>query len=120
MSFSDPISITVNGVAVSLPRVSSGPNSGSFQSADGVYRMDISHAYGKRDRRVIKLTTTRYAQSNTNSQLSVPASLSVALTVDAPKYGFIAAEEKWYVDALTALLTASSGAKVTQFLGGEN
>ena len=45
--------------------------------------------------------------------------MSVSLTVDAPLTGYTVAEVKQIVDGLTAYLTASSGAKVTQLLGGE-
>jgi hypothetical protein len=46
--------------------------------------------------------------------------MSVSLAVDVPLTGFTIAEQKQIVDALTAYLTASSGSKVTQLLGGEN
>jgi hypothetical protein len=40
--------------------------------------------------------------------------------VDHPVNGFTNTEVKQLVDGFTAYLTASSGAKVTQLLGGEN
>jgi hypothetical protein len=46
-------------------------------------------------------------------------STSVYLVVDAPLVGYTIAEQKQIVDALVAYLTASSGARVTQLLGGE-
>jgi hypothetical protein len=46
--------------------------------------------------------------------------MSVYLVVDTPKTGYTVAEQKQIVDALTAYLTASSGARATQLLGGEN
>jgi hypothetical protein len=46
--------------------------------------------------------------------------MSAYLVVDVPSTGYSVAEQKQIVDALTAYLTASSGAKVTQLLGGEN
>jgi hypothetical protein len=42
------------------------------------------------------------------------------MVVDTPVNGFTVAEAKGVVDALVAYLTASTGAKVTQLLGGEN
>jgi hypothetical protein len=47
-------------------------------------------------------------------------SMSAYLVVDVPKQGYSIAEQKQIVDALTAYLTASSGARVTQLLGGES
>jgi hypothetical protein len=47
--------------------------------------------------------------------------MSTYLVVDLPAAGgYTVAEAKLIVDGLTAYLTASSGAKVTQLLGGEN
>jgi hypothetical protein len=46
--------------------------------------------------------------------------MSAYLVVDVPPLGFSIAEQKQIVDALTGYLTASSGARVTQLLGGEN
>lgn len=46
--------------------------------------------------------------------------MSTYLVVDTPVTGYTVAEAKQIVDALTAYLTASTGARVTQLLGGEN
>jgi hypothetical protein len=46
--------------------------------------------------------------------------MSTYLVVDVPVTGFTIAETKQIIDGLTAYLTASSGARVTQLLGGEN
>jgi len=46
--------------------------------------------------------------------------MSCYVVVDVPVNGYTVTEEKALVDALAAYLTASTGAKVTQLLGGEN
>jgi hypothetical protein len=46
--------------------------------------------------------------------------MSVYLVADVPVNGYTVAEQKIVVDALVAYLTASTGARVTQLLGGEN
>lgn len=46
--------------------------------------------------------------------------MSTYIVVDTPTDGYTLAEAKQIVDALVAYLTASSGARVTQLLGGEN
>jgi hypothetical protein len=46
--------------------------------------------------------------------------MSAYLVVNTPKVGYTVAEAKAVVDALVAYLAASSGARVTQLLGGEN
>jgi len=45
--------------------------------------------------------------------------MSVYLVVDTPKVGYTVAEAKAIVDAFTAYCTASTGARITQLLGGE-
>lgn len=120
MSFADPSSVTINGVATSLPRTSSGANSGSFTSADGLVNMAVAHAYGKRTRRSIRLNQSKISADALIPSQNVKSSMSVYLVVDTPVNGFTNTEIKYLADALVAYLTAGSGAKVTQLLGGEN
>lgn len=120
MSFADPQSVTINAVAISMPRTSSGVNSGTFTAADGQTQLLVSHAYGKRTRRTIRLNSSKVAADPLLPTQNVKLSNSVYLVVDAPVAGFTNTELKQYVDGFLAALTASSGAKITQLLGGEN
>jgi hypothetical protein len=116
MAFSDPQTILTQ----SLARTSSGDGTGSFTKDDGTRKLDIAHQYGRRTRRVIKFTDTKTAADPLNPTTNKPYSMSVSLVVDVPAFGYTVAEEKVIVDGLVAYLTASSGARVTQLLGGEN
>lgn len=120
MAFSDPQSVTINAVANSLPRISSGQNSGTFRKDDGNVTLSVSHAYGKRTRRTIRLDHQKIAPDPLISAQNILYGMSVYVVVDVPVTGYTIAEQKQIVDALTAYLTASSGARVTQLLGGEN
>lgn len=120
MAFSDPQSVTISGTANSLPRVSSGVNSGGFLSNDGNVALSVSHSYGKRTRRVLKLDTSKIAPDPLISSQNIKFSMSAYLVVDTPVTGYTVAEAKAVVDALVAYLSASTGARVTQLLGGEN
>lgn len=120
MAFSDPQSVTINAIANSLPRVSSGVNAGTFSKDDGTVKLSVAHAYGKRNRRTIRIDFTKVAADPFVSGVNNKYSLSAYLVVDVPVTGFTIAEQKQVVDGLTAYLTASSGARVTQLLGGEN
>lgn len=120
MSFADPQSITVNAVAQSMPRVSSGVNSGVFRKDDTTYELVISHGYGKRTRRTAKFTNSKIIADAYITDTNVKVSGSVSLVVDLPPTGYTVAEAKLIIDGFLAYLTASSGAKVTQLLGGEN
>jgi len=120
LSFADPQSVTINAVANSLPRVSSGVNTGSFSKDDGTVKLTVAHQYGKRNRRTIRLDHSKIAPDPLISSQSIRYSTSVYMVVDTPTTGYTVAEAKQIVDALTGYLTATSGARVTQLLGGEN
>lgn len=119
MAFNDPQSVTLSGSAVSLPRTSSGVNSGAFTAADGTAGLVVSHAYGKRTRRTIRLNHQKIAADPLTSA-NTQYSMSAYLVVDTPNVGYSVAEAKAIVDGLVAYLSASTGAKVSQLLGGEN
>jgi hypothetical protein len=120
MAFADPQSVTINAVAQSMPRVSSGDNKGTFRKDDATVELAISHQYGSRTRRMIRLNHSKIAADPLMASVNVKLSASVYLVVDTPSVGYTITEAKQIVDALTAYLTASSGAKATQLLGGES
>lgn len=120
MSYADPQSVTINSVATSVYRTGSDMSSGSFSSPDGTVRLDVKHAYGRRNRREIRLTQSKTSSDPLIPSQNVVSSMSCYMVVDVPKNGFSVTEEKYIVDALVGYLAASSGAKVTQLLGGEN
>lgn len=119
--FADPQSVTINAVAQTLPRVSTEKDSGVFRKDDANVELVVSHSYGKaRNRRLLKLTHRKIAADPLLAGTNVNYSMTVTMVVDHPQIGYSIAEQKQIVDALTAYATASSGAKVTQLLGGEN
>jgi hypothetical protein len=120
MAYADPQSVTINAIANSLPRVSSGDGKGSFQKDDGLVKLSVSHSYGKTTRRMIKLEHAKIAADPLLAGVNVMANMNAYLVVETPKTGYTLTEAKQVVDGLTAYLTASSGARLTQLLGGEN
>lgn len=120
MAYSDPQTVTINAVAQTLPRTSSGVNAGVFTKDDGTVKLSVSHQYAKRTRRTARLDFSKIAADPLISAQNIKYSMSAYLVVDVPTTGFTVAEAKQIVDALTLYLTATSGAKVTQLLGGEN
>ncbi len=120
MAFADPQSVTINAVANSLPRTSSGANTGIFTKDDGTVKLSVSSVYKSRTRRLIRLDHSKIAADPLLAGINVKASMSVYLVVDVPQTGYSITEQKQIVDALTGYLTASSGARATQLLGGEN
>lgn len=120
MAYTDPQSVTINAVAVSLPRTSSGVDAGSFTSNDGTVKLSVSHSYGKRNRRTVRLEHSKIAPDPLISSTNIKHSMTAYIVVDTPVTGYSVVEAKQIVDALTAYLTASSGGNVTKLLGGEN
>lgn len=120
MALTDPMSVTIAGTAISLPRVSTGVNSSTYNSNDSLTKLSVSHQYGKRSRHVIRLDTRKVAADPLSTVQNLEYSESVYLVIDHPKVGYTVAQTKADVDALVAALAATSGALVTKIVGGEN
>lgn len=121
MTFADPAVIVfpVTG-SVSCPRVSSGINSGAFSSNSGNTRLEVSHTYGKRTRRSLRLTFNLLTADPLVAGNNLQQSATAYIVVDEPKSGLTVAQRKDVVDGLCAYLTATSGANIVKLLGGEN
>lgn len=116
----DPQSVTINSVANSLPAVSRGVGTSSYQKADGTVKLTIAHQTGKRTRRTVRLDFNKIAADPLISAQNIKYSMSAYLVVDIPITGFTITEQQYIVDALTAWLTASSDAHTIAVLGGES
>jgi hypothetical protein len=120
MSFADPQSVTLNSASVSLPRTASGNGTGVFTSSDSLARLSVAHAYGKRIRRTARLDVKKLTADPYNDGLNSIFSMATYLVVDVPLVGYTIADQLDVVKGLTTWLTASTNAKTTQLLGGEN
>jgi len=101
--FADPITITVNGVAISLARIKSTGTSSDYESADGNYSFTISHTVkGERVRSLIKVGKRVIASDPLSSALDYEW-LWDQRVIDRPITGFdattigylIAADNVW-------------------------
>jgi hypothetical protein len=120
MAFSDPQTVTINSIAIPLPRTSSGPSQGSFTSADGSTQLTVSTIQSKRRRAALKLTTSKIVPDPLISDRNTPVSASITLVCDSPLTGYSATDLVNMITALGVYVTASSGARAIQFVGGEN
>jgi hypothetical protein len=113
----DPQSVTVNAVAISLPRTQVGPTNNVYTSADGNTTMTVKqNTTATRFRREVRLSNQKVAAdpiSAVNKQLGV----SVYLVIDEPKFGYTDLEIGYHIDALKAWLSSANYNKV---LGGES
>lgn len=115
----DPVTITVNSVAQTMPRTGSGVNLGSFTEADGTNSVKVAHQYGKRTRREFRFNDKKIAADPFDATLNREVGMSVYVVVDLPPQGYTVTEAKLLCEGMFTFLTASSSAKLIQFLGGE-
>lgn len=122
MSFSDPETITVNAVAQSLKRVGSGLNAGTLRTNDGNFVVDVAHSYNKgRARHTVAIKQRKISADPVLPSTNTEFTQTIRITADVPNNtGFTVAEQKLLVDGFLTWLTATSGAKMTQLLGGES
>jgi len=112
----DPQSVTVNAVAISLPRTQAGATTNTYTSADGNTTMVTRQtASAQRFRREVRLSQQKVA-ADPISALNKQIGLSVYLVIDEPKYGFSDAEIGYVIDALKAW---SSSTNYNKVLAGE-
>jgi len=117
--FADP-TITVNAVAQALKRTSMGTNTGAFITNDGSHRLSISHSLGSTNQRMIRLDRVQTVANPLSTGDFLEAPDSVWLVSRTPKVGYLTVvQQKQLVDGFLAFLSASSGAAITQLLGGE-
>jgi len=118
--FADPQVVTVNSVAQSMPRTGITSNRGTFTSNDGLYSLEIGQTPGRnRFRRLARFNNRKIAVDPFNAEQNQEYRMSAYLVVDVPVIGYTVAEAKLQIDGFLAYLSASSGAKITQLLGGE-
>ena len=116
LMLADPQSVTINAVAVSLPRTNQGPTVNTYTSADGNTTMITKqNITASRFRREVRLSQKKVA-ADPISGLNKELGTSVYLVVDEPRSGFSDAENGYLIDALKAWLTSANYNKV---LGGE-
>lgn len=116
----DPLSLSIGGVATSFPRTSAGQDQATYKSADGIWTYSISHAYGKRVRRTVRLDWQDLDADVMDSSLQVPYTGSVYLVTDMPTVGVTIAAQLGHCVSLLAELSESSYANMTSILQGQS
>lgn len=120
MAIADPLdAYDVAGGALSLDRVSTGPNTSTYRSANGAYEIVVSHQYGKRTRRQFRLNFNKIAADPLTAD-NVRYSASVYVVADIPVDGFTSAEVAALVKDLANTLGKNSFALVDKFSTGQN
>lgn len=120
MSFTDPLSITISGVAIPLPRTSVGDDESEYTSADGLTKVSASHTYGRRTRRVLRVDTSKVAADPFKPAENVELSMSLYMVFDLPVAGYSNTDALAVYTGFKTLYTATSDQMVTKLLGGES
>lgn len=116
--FADPQSITVNGVAKTLPRVSIGNNEATYRSADDVWQMRIAHTTSKgRKRRMVEIRETIIAADPLTAE-NTSQYARTYIVIDEPAFGFSDTTLKYDLNALRDW--AGAGTNADKLLGGES
>jgi len=116
--FSEPISITVNGVAQSMPRTSNVGTKSTYEKADGAFNLIIEQSTTKADRR---RSFCRFEQkavvTNPLDSTNDYDTMSLSLTIDRPSFGFTAAQQDQLLTGFRAWLVTATSDKL---FGGES
>lgn len=118
--FSDPLSVTINAVAQSLPRVSVGDHTASYTKDDETINITISHTTSNRGRvrRVVRLDVNKMAADPFVVNNLRRVNSAVYLVLDEPKDGaFSNAELLANAKGLVSFLT---DANLTKVIAGES
>lgn len=116
--FADTLTVTVNAVAKTLNRIAFGNREGTFDSrADGL-KVRISHVEGKRNRRTVRLDSSKTVADPYLTGVNKLVSMSAIFTVDSPLVGYSDTEVSQIVQALVDWLDIP--ANLTKVVGGES
>lgn len=123
MSFPDPISITIGGTAYSFARVASGNLQASYQTADGLRKLEISHVRSKKKDRVrtlFKFIEVRIAADPFVPAQNVQVSDSVHLVIDRPLVSFTQGDIVNQAAGVFTYLQASTNAALIKLYAMES
>lgn len=115
----DPQSITIDGTAISLPRVLTGTREGLFADASTQISTE-STAKNGRIRSVTRLTQTKVTSDPLVGATNIVVSDAISLTINRPTQGFSDDEVVKQITGFIAWLTAGTNANLKKIVAGEN
>lgn len=119
MAFSDPISVTINGAAKSLPRVFAPNGPSTFKMTDDEFKLEISHQNikGRRERHLVRLVQRKIGADPLVPATNIESKCSVYLVLDNPVTGYTDTELGYLIAGFCAFVTNATNQ--TKFIGGE-
>jgi hypothetical protein len=105
--FTDPVSITINSVAQSMPRVSQKDRSAVYMKADQSFTLSLSHSNAAKGHiRSVARLDQRAVVTNPLDSTNDYDTLTFYCVLDRPSYGFTQAQAEQIVAGFQAWLTA--------------
>jgi len=116
--FTDPISITVNGVTKSMARISTGTMSSVYSTSDGLFTLTLSHQEtGKQRVRTLVKFVQKAIVTNPLDSTNDYDTMTLSLTIDRPMAGFTIVQ----LEQLTAgFISWLTNANVDKLYGKES
>lgn len=130
----DPMVTKLGATTVTLPRTTAGkdsavyrdPNFRSTEAGETGLELSISHQYGKRTRRTVRINANKVAAGATTFTSSPSSSMSVYVVLDAPVSGFNKSEQEDILESLFEILAEQTvngldlSATSTRWIDGES
>jgi hypothetical protein len=108
--FADPLSVTYNTVAKSLPAIGRGDTASTYQLNDTgvVYTLTISHQFKTRNRVVARLQRTASSTDPLIPAQNILASATATVTLDFPTVGLTPVDAQSLGNALVGFLSSAN------------
>lgn len=120
MSLSDPQTLTPQGGSlITMPRTTSEQDSSEYTSADRAHKLTVSHQYGKRDRRLLKFTSSKIAADVFTAE-NRRVTCSVHIVVDSEPDAYTPAEVLAILQGFLTAARANTDANITKLVNGES
>lgn len=113
MAFTEPVTITIDGTASLLNRISTSENKSVYSDDEVLMKLTASHAYTKRTRRVLRLDVTKTGADPIFPDQNQTYSNAIYLVLDVPKTGFTTEELTELVSGFAAAATTLAPKWVT-------
>lgn len=120
MAFSDPQTITIDGVAIPLPRITTGTRKGLFAASDDSTRIEIDPRSGTRLSTSARLYQNKVTTDPLVTTTNIVVGDMVSLTINRPKAGFTDDDIIDQVTGFITWLTAGTNANLKKLIAGES
>jgi len=117
---SDPQTITIDGVAISLALVSSQGSKSLYQSADGLNRLRVEWTKQNGKTRYLYSFQEDAVSADPISEINKKVTVTINWTIDQPDFGISDARIVKIIAGLKTHYNTGTGALVERILGNEH